>query len=58
MQSYTSVAIPLEITSLSPGKDTGCHLLSTTSETGGQAKEKEVLILAELTNCYHSMDWD
>ena len=58
MQSYTLVAIPLEITSPSPGKDVDCHLLSTTTEMGGPAKEKKVLILAESTVCYHTMDWE
>lgn len=58
MQSYTFAAMPLEITSPSPGKDTDCHLLSTTAGMGGPAKGKKVLILAELTVCYHSMDWE
>lgn len=59
MQSYTLVAIPLEITSPSPGKDADCHLLSTTAEMGGPAKEKKkVLISAESTICYHSTDWE
>lgn len=41
-----------------PGKDTDCHLLSTTTEMEGPAREKKNLISAESAICYHSMGWE